>query len=309
MRYHAYELAHAYISPMRFGVQALHSMAESPLNPFSYTPVGKALSAGCEVFENITRRYGKPDFNIDTMKVGGRTCAVSEHNVLEKPFCRLKYFKRDLQRPGRKDDPTVLIVAPMSGHYATLLRGTVQAMLPDHEVYITDWIDARQVPLSQGNFDLDDFIDYVIEFVDFLGPDTHIIGVCQPSVPVLAAVALMAKRGDPCQPASMTLMGGPIDTRRNPTVVNKLAEEKPIEWFESQVISSVPFPNPGYMRRVYPGFMQLTGFMTMNLDRHVNAHWDLFSNLVKGDQDSVTKHQEFYEEYLAVMDLTAEFFL
>jgi poly(3-hydroxybutyrate) depolymerase len=197
----------------------------------------------------------------------------------------------------------------MSGHYATLLRGTVEAMIPEHEVYITDWQDARDVPLYLGGFDLDDFIDYVMEFIDFIGPNTHVIAVCQPSVPVLAATALMAARDHACQPASVTLMGGPIDTRRNPTVVNKLAGSKPIEWFERNVVMRVPFPNPGALRKVYPGFMQLTGFMTMNLERHMNAHVDLFKNLVKGDQDSVQSHRTFYDEYLAVMDLTAEFYL
>ena len=226
-----------------------------------------------------------------------------------KPFCELINFKRALPVGDSKNDPKVLVVAPMSGHYATLLRGTVQAMLPEHDVYVTDWIDARDVPIYQGTFDLDDFIDYVIEFIEFLGPRTHVIAVCQPAVPVLAATALMASRDHPAQPASVTLMGGPIDTRRNPTVVNDLAATRPIEWFEQNVISMVPFPNAGMMRRVYPGFIQLTGFMTMNLDRHRKAHWDLFENLVKGDCDSVAQHRKFYDEYLAVMDLPAEFYL
>jgi poly(3-hydroxybutyrate) depolymerase len=203
----------------------------------------------------------------------------------------------------------VLIVAPMSGHYATLLRGSVKAMLPEHEVYVTDWIDARDIPLAMGRFDLDDFIDHVIDFIRTIGPETHVMGVCQPAVPVLAAVAHMASTDDPCQPASMTLMGGPIDTRRNPTAVNRLAETRSLAWFENNVISAVPFPHSGFMRPVYPGFMQLTGFMTMNLERHMNAHVDLFNNLIKGDCDSVKQHQDFYEEYLAVMDLTAEFYL
>ncbi len=228
---------------------------------------------------------------------------------LSKPFCNLLHFQRDENVLGKRHDPKVLIVAPMSGHYASLLRGTVKAMLPEHDVYITDWADAREVPLIEGRFDLDDFIDYLIEFTQFVGTNTHVLAVCQPAVPALAATAIMAGRGDEHQPLSLTLMGGPIDTRRNPTAVNKLASQKSIEWFEGNVISHVPFPHAGVMRRVYPGFMQLTGFMTMNLERHLNAHVDLFSNLVKGDCDSVKQHQVFYDEYLAVMDLTAEFYL
>jgi poly(3-hydroxybutyrate) depolymerase len=271
--------------------------------------MGKSLSAACEVFEGLTRRYGKPEWDIDSVSINGREVGIEIEQVRFKPFCELKHFKRQLPVRSGHDDPKVLIVAPMSGHYATLLRGTVKAMIPDHEVYVTDWIDARDVPVYQGGFDLDDFIDYIIEFVEFLGPRTHVMAVCQPAVPVLAATAIMASRDHPAQPASLTLMGGPIDTRRNPTVVNDLAETRPIEWFEQNVISMVPFPNAGFMRRVYPGFIQLTGFMTMNLDRHRKAHWDLFENLVKGDCDSVAQHRKFYDEYLAVMDLPADFYL
>jgi poly(3-hydroxybutyrate) depolymerase len=197
----------------------------------------------------------------------------------------------------------------MSGHYATLLRGTVEAMLPGHDVYITDWADARMVPLAEGRFDLDDYIDYLISMMHMLGPGAHLMAVCQPSVPVLAAAALMEARGDPNLPASMVLMGGPIDTRINPTAVNKLAEERGIEWFRDNVIMTVPWPNTGFMRQVYPGFLQLSGFMSMNLDRHLTAHKDFFGHLVKNDGDSADKHREFYDEYLAVMDLTAEFYL
>jgi poly(3-hydroxybutyrate) depolymerase len=219
------------------------------------------------------------------------------------------HFDRDEAVAGKRYDPKVLLVAPMSGHYATLLRGTVEAMIPEHNLYITDWADARDIPVFEGAFDLDDFIDHIVEFIRFQGPNTHVMAVCQPAVPALAAAALMAAAGDPCQPASLTLMGGPIDTRRNPTAVNKLAGEKPVSWFESNVINYVPFPNAGVGRRVYPGFIQLTGFMTMNLERHAQAHMKLFENLVKGDCDSVNAHKTFYEEYLAVMDLPAEFYL
>jgi len=309
MQYHAYEIAHAFISPMRMAAHGLKMQLETPFNPFSALPPVKALAAACDVFESVTRRYGKPEWDIDHTSVHGLAVPVEPETILSKPFCNLVHFKRDTSVIGNRHDPKVLIIAPMSGHYATLLRGTVKAMLPEHEVYITDWVDARDVPVAEGSFDLDDFIDYIIEFVKFLGNNTHIIAVCQPAVPALAATAVMAARDEPVQPTTLTLMGGPIDTRRNPTVVNDLAQKKPIEWFEQNVISMVPFPNAGFLRRVYPGFVQLSGFMTMNLERHTQAHFDLFNNLVKGDCDSVNSHRQFYEEYLAVMDLPAEFYL
>jgi poly(3-hydroxybutyrate) depolymerase len=209
----------------------------------------------------------------------------------------------------RRPQPKMLIVAPMSGHYSTLLRGTVEAFLTNHDVYITDWVDARMVPVAAGRFDLDDYIDYIISILHFLGGDTHVVAVCQPSVPVFAATALMEADRDPYAPRSITLMGGPIDTRINPTAVNKLAMYRGIDWFRRNVITAVPWTHPGALREVYPGFLQLNGFMHMNLDRHVQAHWDLFTHLVKGDGDSVEKHRDFYDEYLAVMDLTAEFYL
>ncbi len=309
MQYHAYELAHACIFPMRIGTRNLRDFINYPFNPLSMTPWGQTVSAACDVFEGITRRYDKPEFDIDETEVDGRTVTVAESVVLEKPFCDLLHFKRGVSRARAKSDPKVLIIAPMSGHYATLLRGTVAAMLPGHEVYITDWRDARMVPLAAGDFDLDDFIDYVIEFTRFLGPDIHIVAVCQPSVPALAATAVMAAAQDPAAPASLVMMGGPIDTRRNPTQVNELAQSRDLAWFEDKVISTVPFPHPGWMRRVYPGFVQLSGFMTMNLDRHVDAHIGHFYDLVKGDEDSVEQHRKFYDEYLAVMDLPAAFYL
>lgn len=309
MHYYTYELAHALMHPVRLMTRAVKAQAETPLNPFAATEFAKNLAAACEVFEGVTRRYGKPEFGIKETKVHGLTVPVREEIVLKKTFCNLLHFDRDETVVGKRYDPKVLLVAPMSGHYATLLRGTVEAMIKEHNLYITDWTDARDVPLYEGPFGLDDFIDYIIEFVQFLGPNTHVIAVCQPAVPALAAAALMAAADDPCQPASMTLMGGPIDTRRNPTKVNKLAEERPLSWFERNVINYVPFPNAGVGRRVYPGFIQLTGFMTMNLERHTEAHMKLFENLVKGDCDSVNAHKAFYEEYLAVMDLPAEFYL
>jgi poly(3-hydroxybutyrate) depolymerase len=309
MDYHSYELAHAAITPLRWGAHGLKMQLQSPLNPFRDLLLPRMIAAGCEVFENVTRRYGRPEFGIRETRVYGLPVPVREEIVYRKPFCNLIHFDRDKNVIGRRYDPTVLIVAPLSGHYSTLLRGTVEAMIREHNVYITDWADARTVPMASGGFDLDDFIDYIIEFISFLGPNTHVIAVCQPAVPVLAATALMASRCDPLQPSSLTLMGGPIDTRRNETVVNKLAKNRPIEWFEHNVIAQVPVAYPGFMRRVYPGFVQLTGFMQMNLERHVTAHNKLFENLVKGDCDSVQQHQDFYEEYMAVMDLPAEFYL
>jgi len=309
MNYFAYELVHMAVTPVRWGTEGLKMQLESPLNPFRDMIVPRMMAAGCEVFENVTRRYGKPEWDLKSTKIFGMHVPLTIETVYRKDFCHLLHFKRDESVMGRREDPKVLIVAPLSGHYATLLRGTVQAMMPEHDVYITDWQDARMVPLTEGSFDFDDYIDYVIDFIHHIGENTHVIAVCQPAVPVLAAIALMASRKDPLQPDSMTLMGGPIDTRRNETVVNKLAKERPLEWFERNVIYRVPFPNPGFLRKVYPGFIQLTGFMQMNLDRHIEAHQNLFDDLVKGDCDSVESHQAFYEEYMAVMDLTAEFYL
>jgi len=309
MNYYAYEMAHAFMSPVRFGVQAFRHTLGWPLNPMAYTAAGKNMMAACEVFESITRRYGKPEFGIHSVSLSGQDVAVREEIALARPFCNLIHFARDDAQVGKRNDPKVLIIAPMSGHYATLLRGTVEAMLPEHDIYITDWTDARNVPIAAGRFDFDDFVEYLTDFIRFIGADTHVLAVCQPAVPALVATAVMAARNEDTQPASLILMGGPIDTRRNPTKVNELAAQKPISWFEQNVVMTVPFPHAGFMRPVYPGFMQLTGFMTMNLERHMNAHVELFNNLVKGDCDSVRQHQSFYEEYLSVMDLTAEFYL
>ena len=308
MFYQFYELNHAAMAPFRAAADAMRIAYRNPMNPLSYTTAGRAMAAGFEVFERATRRYGKPSFDLPTTEIDGQTVSISEKTVWSKPFCNLVHFERGLPA-GSRQDPKILIVAPMSGHYATLLRGTVERMLPAGEVYITDWIDARMVPLSEGRFDLDDYIDYIIEMLHHLGPDTHVIAVCQPSVPVLAAIAVMEEDKDPMAPSTMTLMGGPIDTRINPTAVNQLAQEKPIEWFRDNVIMPVPWPQPGMMRSVYPGFLQLSGFMSMNLDRHVNAQKEFYMHLVKNDGEPAEKHREFYDEYLAVMDLTAEFYL
>ncbi|PBB44274.1 polyhydroxyalkanoate depolymerase [Mesorhizobium sp. WSM3866] len=308
MFYQLYELNHAALQPARLYADAVRFFYSNPLNPVSHTALGRSVAAAAELFERTTRRYGKPEFGLTKAVVDWKSVDVAERTVWSKPFCNLVRFERQLPA-GRKPDPKLLIVAPMSGHYATLLRGTVEAMLPHADVHITDWVDARMVPLSQGSFDLDDYIDYVIEMFHALGPDTHVMAVCQPSVPVLAAVALMEKRGDPFVPSTMTLMGGPIDTRRNPTAVNLLAGQKGTDWFRENVIMQAPWPVPGFGRDVYPGFLQLSGFMSMNLDRHIIAHKDFFMHLVKNDGDSAEKHRDFYDEYLAVMDLTAEFYL
>ena len=308
MFYQFYEFTHAALAPWRAAADTMRLAYRNPLNPMAHTTLGRTMAAGFELFERTTRRYGKPAFGIETTKLSTGTVAVTERVIWSKPFCNLVHFSRDLPA-GRRPDPKILIVAPMSGHYATLLRGTVETLLPRAEIYITDWVDARMVPLSDGRFDLDDYIDYVIEMLHVLGPDTNVMAVCQPSVPVLAAVALMEAADDPLVPSSMVLMGGPIDTRINPTAVNELAKTKPIEWFEDNVIMRVPWPLPGVGRPVYPGFLQLSGFMSMNLDRHMIAQKDFFMHLVKGDGDSAEKHRDFYDEYLAVMDMTAEFYL
>ncbi|SHJ95382.1 poly(3-hydroxybutyrate) depolymerase [Aureimonas altamirensis DSM 21988] len=306
--YQLYEWNHAMLAPFRAVADATKAFYENPLNPVSRTSMGRTAAAMAELFERSTRIYAKPEFGLDETFVDGRRVPVVDKPVWERPFARLLHFERDL--PGdRKADPRILVVAPMSGHYATLLRGTVEAMLPYADVYITDWEDARKVPLSAGAFSLDDYVDYVVEMLRFLGPDTHVVAVCQPAVPVLMAVARMSEWDDPATPASMTLMGGPIDTRVNPTAVNRLAQENGIDWFRNNVIMKVPFPQPGFMREVYPGFLQLSGFMSMNLDRHLIAHKDFFWHLVKDDGDGADKHRAFYDEYLAVMDLTAEFYL
>ncbi len=311
MLYQLYELNHAAVAPLRTIGQWQHFWWTHPWNPWTYTYPVRALSAGWQLFERATRQYGKPEFGLNEVLVSGRRVPVTTTVVKSLDFGDLLHFRRDPARlpTQHRDDPVTLIVAPMSGHYATLLRGTVRAMLQNHDVYITDWRDAREVPLTAGGFDLDSYIDYLLAFLRHLGPRTNVLAVCQPGPAVLAASSLLAAEDDPCQPASVVLMGSPIDTRRSPTQPNILATTKPIEWFEQNVILRVPWPNPGWGRRVYPGFLQLTGFMTMNLDRHLNAHQKLFQDLIVGDGDSVTAHKKFYDEYLAVMDLTAEYYL
>jgi poly(3-hydroxybutyrate) depolymerase len=306
--YLAYESAFMAMAPARAMADASRLFYTNPANPLAHTPMGRTLAASAQMFERATRRYGKPAFDLPHTTVDGQQIAVAERVVWSRPFCNLLHFDRVLKK-STTAQPKVLIVAPMSGHYATLLRGTVEAFLPTHEVYITDWVDARLVPLTEGRFDLDDYIDYIMQMLELIGPDVHVMAVCQPSVPVAAAIALMEAEDSPHVPLSMTLMGGPIDTRKSPTAVNKLAQERGMAWFKKNCIFKVSFPNPGFYREVYPGFLQLSGFMAMNIDRHMNAHWEMFSHLVRGDGDSAEKQQDFYDEYLAVMDLTAEFYL
>ncbi len=309
MLYQWYEMGHAAVRPARAAADSCRLFFNHPFNPLAHTAMGRGAAAACEVFERTTRRYPKPTFGIVETLVDGEAVDVSTEVVWQRPFCRLLRFHRHTDEVRMTKDPRILLVAPMSGHFATLLRGTIEALLPDHEVYITDWMDARGVPLSSGRFDLEDYIDYMLDIFRLFGGDVHAIAVCQPSVPVLAAISLLEAEQSFAAPSSMTLMGGPIDTRISPTAVNELAEERGTNWFRRNVITSVPWPHSGFGRSVYPGFLQLTGFMTMNLDRHLKAHKDLFLHLVRGDGDSADKHKEFYDEYLAVMDLTAEFYL
>ena len=314
MLYHAYELGRAALTPYRFAAQMGQRVLNTPGNMFSETLAGRSLAAALDVFETSTRRYGKPQFEIDQIRINGQPVTVTEEVVWRNNWCQLLHFERDpkmLQklRKGNRKDPKVLLVAPMSGHYATLLRGTVTAMLPEHDVYITDWADARMVPVMMGRFDLNDFIDSLIAMIRQMGENTHVIAVCQPGPAALAATALMAERSDPCQPASLTIMGSPIDPRKSPTVPNELAQKKPLSWFRDNVIMTVPFPNAGFLRRVYPGFIQLSSFMGMNFDTHFEAQWRYFQQLVEGDGDNAARHRTFYDEYLSVMDLTEEFYI
>jgi poly(3-hydroxybutyrate) depolymerase len=311
--YQWHEMAHLALAPARAMSGITRLWFNNPANPLAHTHMGRNMAASAELFERLTRRYGKPAFGIQFVEMEGVSIPVRETVVWQNTFCRLLHFERELKRNG-KPQPKLLVVAPMSGHYATLLRGTVEAFLPFYDVYITDWEDARMVPRALGSFDLDDYIDYLIEMCRLLsasydGIPLHTIGVCQPAVPLIAAAALLDARDDPHAPASMTLMGGPIDTRRSPTAVNLLAQSRGSAWFREHCVHAVPYPYPGASRDVYPGFLQLSGFMAMNFDRHVNAHIEMFNHLMEGDGDSAEKHREFYDEYLAVMDLTAEFYL
>ena len=313
MLYSLHELAYHSASPFRIGAQMARQFWNSPFNPAADTAVGRTAFASAELFEGLTRRYGKPAWGLETVTINDHTVRTTEQVVWSSPWVRLVRFARhigDLKRAGKPAAaPAVLIVAPLSGHYATLLRGTVEGFLQDHDVYVADWVNARQVPMLEGRFDFSDYIDHVRDMLAVIGPRAHVVGVCQPGPPVLAACALMAEDDDPNRPASMTFMGSPIDARLSPTETNQLAEARPFAWFKSNMIHTVPWPYPGFGRRVYPGFVQLFSFMSMNEERHIDAHRQYFENLVNGDGDETTRHEDFYNEYLSVLDLTEEFYL
>ncbi|MCB2047098.1 MAG: polyhydroxyalkanoate depolymerase [Novosphingobium sp.] len=306
MLYNAYELQRTILGGAAAWASIVSEVLTNPSLPMGYSGLGPIAASALDVFAHATAPRGKPAFGIETVKVGGKVHGVTESVVLKKPFGDLLHFTHEGMPDGA---PKLLIVAPMSGHYATLLRGTVARMLERAEVYITDWADAKMVPLDVGVFDLDDYIDYVIEFLEFIGPGTHALAVCQPSVPTFAATAVMAGQGNPCRPASLSMMGGPIDTRESPTTVNDVAMQRPISWFEHTVVATVPLTYPGAGRKVYPGFLQLAGFMSMNLGAHLMSHYAMFKHLVVGDEESAEATKSFYDEYRSVCDMTAEFYL
>ena len=310
MLYDAYEVQRSFLA----GASKLAGMGagwlNNPANPFAYVSGSPLIAAALDVFAHAAAPRGKPEFGLKRTTINGKKIAVHEEIVLREPFGQLKHFVR---KGAPEDDPKLLIVAPMSGHYATLLRGTVERMLPDHDVYITDWRDAKAVPLSEGTFDLDDYIDYLIEFIETIGERSgqrpHVLAVCQPAVPAFAATALMNASKNRWRPRTLTMMGGPIDTRKAPTAVNTLATERPLGWFQRNAIATVPLYYPGGGRKVYPGFLQLAGFMTMNLGSHLVSHWEMFKHLVEGDEEEAAATQKFYDEYRSVCDMTAEFYL
>jgi poly(3-hydroxybutyrate) depolymerase len=312
MLYQLYETQRALMAPFSEFAAAAAKLYTHPLSPFTHTPMAQRVSASLDLVHRLAKDYEKPAFGITDTVVHGQSVAVHEQVAIEKPFCRLLRFKRYADDASAlatmKRQPSVLVVAPLSGHHSTLLRDTVRTLLPDHKVFITDWTDARMVPVDVGAFHLDDYVQYVQEFIRHIGPAVHVISVCQPTVPVLAAVSLLASAGEPT-PRTMTMMGGPIDARRSPTAVNNLAMNKSYEWFENNVIYRVPVNFPGADRKVYPGFLQHTGFVAMNPDRHVSSHYDYFLDLVRGDEDSAGSHRQFYDEYNAVLDMPAEYYL
>jgi poly(3-hydroxybutyrate) depolymerase len=312
MLYQLYETQRALMAPFSEFASATAKLYNHPLSPFTHTPMAQRVSAGFDLMHRLAKEYEKPQFDIRSATVDGVQVAVQEQVAIEKPFCRLLRFKRFTDDPtalaDMKTQPVVLIVAPLSGHHSTLLRDTVKSLLSGHKVFITDWTDARMVPADKGPFHLDDYVAYMQEFMRHIGPEVNVISVCQPTVPVLAAVSLMASRGE-FTPRTMTMMGGPIDARKSPTAVNNLAMNKSHEWFEHNVIYRVPQNYPGATRRVYPGFLQHTGFVAMNPDRHLSSHYDYFLDLVRGDDDSAESHRQFYDEYNAVLDMPAEYYL
>ncbi|MDG2526751.1 polyhydroxyalkanoate depolymerase [Stenotrophomonas sp. HITSZ_GD] len=313
MLYQLHELTRNLLAPWVHQARANVKMFSDPDSLWASLPGAERLAAGNELFHRLGKAYEKPAWNLDDVEVDGHSLPIIEREVLAKPFCRLLRFKRFSDRPellaSMKQQPTVLVVAPLSGHHATLLRDTVRTLLRNHKVYVTDWVDARMVPLSEGDFGLDDYIDYIRDFIRHIGAEElHVMSVCQPTVPVLAAVSLMAADGEKT-PRSLVMMGGPIDARRSPTAVNNLATQNPLSWFENNVIHTVPFPYPGHGRQVYPGFLQHAGFLSMNPSRHVMSHWDFYTDLVKGDLQDAESHRRFYDEYNAVLDMPAKYYL
>ena len=311
MLYQLHEMNRTLLSPLVQWAEASSKLFTNPVSPFAHTPFAQRIAAGYELMFRLGKEYEKPAFGIASVDVNGHTAAVVEEVVLEKPFCKLLHFRKDSRAAAvtKTQQPKVLLVAPLSGHHATLLRDTVRELLPSHDVYITDWTDARMVPIEHGPFHLHDYIYYVQEFIRSLSPDLHVISVCQPTVPVLAAISLMASAGEKPMPKTMVMMGGPIDSRNSPTQVNDLAMNKPHAWFENNVIYSVPPNYPGYGRRVYPGFLQHAGFVAMNPRRHAQSHWEFYLHLREGDNESAEEHRKFYDEYNAVLDMPAEYYL
>ncbi|MBF8176167.1 MULTISPECIES: polyhydroxyalkanoate depolymerase [Oxalobacteraceae] len=311
MLYQLHELNRSLLNPLIQWAEASSKLFSDPVSPLAYTPFAQPIAAGYELMYRLGKDYEKPHFGISSVSVKGKDVKIIEEVAEEKSFCTLLHFKKDLSAKAfaALKQPTILLVAPLSGHHATLLRDTVRSLLVEHDVYITDWRDARMVPLTEGPFHLHDYIYYIQDFIRQLGPNLHVISVCQPTVPVLAAISLMASERDPHLPKSMTMMGGPIDPRKSPTQVNNLATEKPYSWFENQVIHSVPASYPGFGRKVYPGFLQHAGFIAMNPGRHAQSHWDFYMHLREGDNESAEEHRKFYDEYNAVLDMPAEYYL
>ncbi len=311
MLYQLHEMNRTLLSPLIQWAEASSKLFTNPVSPFAHTPFAQRIAAGYELMFRLGKEYEKPAFGITHTEVHGVQTAIIEDVAVEKPFCKLIHFRKDRHHPTLKDlkQPAVLLVAPLSGHHATLLRDTVRALLTDHDVYITDWTDARMVPMDQGAFHLHDYIYYVQEFIRFLGEGVNVISVCQPTVPVLAAISLMASAKEKVLPKTMVMMGGPIDPSKSPTAVNDLATNKPYTWFENNVIYNVPPNYPGYGRRVYPGFLQHAGFVAMNPRRHAQSHWEFYLHLREGDNESAEEHRKFYDEYNAVLDMPAEYYL
>lgn len=306
MLYDAYELHRSWLHNASNWASIGAELLSNPALPIGYFGTGPIMASALQVFAHLYAERGKPEFLIQHVTIEGERHAIFESVVRHKPFGALRHFRR----AGLPEDaPKLLIVAPMSGHYATLLRGTVERMVLNQEVWITDWADAKMVPITAGRFDLDDYIDYLIDFLRFIGPDTHVLAVCQPSVPAFAATAVMSAENDPCRPSSLTMMGGPVDTRASPTSVNDVAVRQPLSWFANNVIATVPLNYPGAGRQVYPGFLQLAGFLSMNLESHLRSHWEMFKHLTMGDQESAEATRRFYDEYLSVCDMTSEFYL